>query len=134
MGQMINQRENDMKHRLAFFAATAAVIFATAGTVQAAPPWQHVRNIGMRQFVVVDPASSTNAEILKQAAQAVCTPAKACVVMFWSEAAAVPTTMPMTRVQQQAVIAQYMRNPASGSEELLLRCRSNEPTAAKCLR
>ena len=88
----------------------------------------------MWQFVVVEPTASTNAEILMQAARSICTPTKACMVVFWSDAAAIPTSMPMTRAQQKAVVARYMHNPTGVSEELLLRCRANDPAAAKCLR
>lgn len=114
--------------------AMAALLFTAAGTALAAPEWRYVRNIGTWQFVVVEPTASANAEILLRAARAICTPTKACMVVFWSDAAAVPTSMPMTRAQQKAVIARYMHNPTGVSEELQLRCREDAPAAAKCLR
>ena len=119
-----------MKQEPVFFA----VAMAAAGAAQAEQPWTHVGSVGQRQFVLVDPDAASDAATLKRAAEAVCEPGKACVVVFWSEAAAVPSQMPMTRPQQQAAVAQYFRNPASGSEELLMRCPANAPLGSKCLR
>lgn len=121
-----------MKQGLA--AGMAAAMIAAWGMAQAEPPWRHAGSMGMRQFVVVEPSVSADAETLKQAASGVCAANRACVVMFWSEASAVPKKMPMTRTQHRAVVAQYFRNPATGSEELLLRCQGDEPRGQKCLR
>lgn len=122
-----------MNQKLAF-AATAATVLAASGAGSVESPWNHVGSIGMRQLVVIDPAASGDAEMLKAAANSVCAPDQPCMVMFWSEEAAVPTKMPMTRAQQDAVVAQYLRNPASGSEELLLKCRESTGEGVKCLR
>lgn len=112
---------------------TMAAMLAVSG-VSLAAPWRHAGTMGMRQFVVVDPAVSDDAEALKQAAKEVCTPNQACVVLFWAAASAVPGKMPMTKAQQRAVVAQYFRNPATGTEELLLKCQGDEPRGQKCLR
>ena len=122
-----------MNQRLAL-GVVAAAMLAASGMVMAESMWRHAGTMGMRQFVVVDPARSGDAEMLKQAASKVCATSKACVVVFWSDAAAVPKKMPMTRAQQRAVIAQYFRNETTGSEELLLKCQSDEPKKHKCLR
>jgi hypothetical protein len=113
---------------------TAAAMLAASGMALAEAPWRHAGTMGMRQFVVVQPAAAADAAVLKRAAREVCLPGQACVVVFWREGAAVPKKMPMTRAQQRAVIAQYFRNPASGNEELLLKCRAGEPSGRKCLR
>lgn len=121
-----------MKRELA--SGIIAAMLAASGAALADPPWRHAGSMGARQFVVVDPAASTDAETLRQAAGEVCTPDRACVVLFWAEAKSVPKKMPMTQAQQQAVVARYFRNPASGNEELLLKCRGDEPGGSKCLR
>lgn len=114
------------------------IFAATAGTMAAATAraesWKHVGTIGRRQFVLVDPEVASDAATLKRAANAVCEPGKVCVVVFWSEETAVPSKMPMTLTQQQAAVAQYLRNPASGHEELLMKCRADGPVGVKCLR
>lgn len=120
--------------RRELLCGVAAAMLAAYGMAQAEPPWRHAGSMGMRQFVVVEPSASSDAETLKQAASGVCAANRACVVMFWSEASAVPKKMPMTRAQQRAVVAQYFRNPATGSEELLLKCQGDEPRGQKCLR
>jgi hypothetical protein len=88
----------------------------------------------MWQFVVVEPGASADTGTLMQAVKAVCTPRRACMVVFWSDATAVPVSMPMTHAQQQAVVARYMHNPTGVREELLVRCRADEPAGARCLR
>ncbi len=88
----------------------------------------------MWQFVVVEPKVAADEGTLMQAVKAVCVPHKACMVVFWSDATAVPTSMPMTHAQQQAVVARYMHNPTGVQEALLLRCRPGEPADARCLR
>lgn len=118
--------------------ATVAAMVAVAVTpgAYAQVQWKHVTSLGDRHFVLVEPSVAADEVLLKQAAAAACVAAdRACIVAFWSNAAAVPSAMPMTKAQQQAVVAQYMRNPVSGKEELLLRCRlPTNPAGAKCLR
>lgn len=121
-----------MKVNLAVVAASAAIM-ATSGAL-AQPQWKHVGTLGQRHMMVVEPAVATNVQLLKQAAATACVAAKPCVVAFWSDAAEVPSTMPMTMAQQQAMVAQYVRNPASGKEELMLKCTSADPAGTKCLR
>lgn len=122
-----------MKQKIAYVLAAAAML-ASSGIAQAEGQWRHAGKTGMRQFVVVAPAVSTDAAALKQAAGKVCAAGKPCVVLFWPEGEAVPTKMPMTHAQKQTVLAQYFRNPATGSEELLLRCRAGQTGGQKCLR
>src|SRR5512145_76224 len=102
---------------------TAALMLAVCGSALAQAQWRHAGTQGMRHFVVVAPAVSTEVETLKQAAREVCMSEQACVVMFWLEGATVPSRMPMTRAQHQAVVAQFFRNSATGSEALLLKCK-----------
>ncbi len=120
----------DMMLRL----AVAVTLLAAAGTASAAPAWKYVRNIGMWQFVVVEPRVSADTGTFMQAVRAICTPGRACMVVFWSDAAAVPASMPMTHAQQQAVVARYLHNPTGVHDELLLRCRADEPAGSRCLR
>lgn len=122
-----------MKQKIAYVLAAAAMM-ASSGIVQAEGQWRHAGKAGMRQFVVVAPAAATDAAALKQAAGKVCAAGKPCVVLFWPEGETVPTKMPMTQAQKQAVVAQYFRNPATGSEELLLKCQSGQAGGQKCLR
>lgn len=121
-----------MKQKIAYVLAAAAML-ASSGIVLAEVSWQQVGTMGMRQFVVVAPAVSTDAAALKQIADKVCAPGKPCVVVFWLEGADVPKNMPMTQAQNQAVVAQYFRNPATGSEELLLKCQAGQTGGQKCL-
>lgn len=130
----IDQQETyTMKQRIAYVLAAAAML-ASSGIALAEGQWRHAGKTGMRQFVVVAPAVSTDAAALKQAADKVCDAGKPCVVLFWPEGEVVPTKMPMTQAQKQAVVAQYFRNPATGSEELLLKCSADEANGHKCLR
>jgi len=113
-------------------AASALGLVALGALAQA--PWKEVRAIGQRHFVVVDASAARNPQVLRQAATAACLPVQPCVVTFWSDAAAVPRAMPMSLAQQQAVRAQYLRNPVTGKEELLLKCLPAGPVGVKCLR
>jgi hypothetical protein len=42
--------------------------------------------------------------------------------------------MPLTAAQNQAMVAQYTRNPATGQERLLLRCKGTEQPGQQCLK
>jgi len=120
-----------MRKNLTIYLAWAALL-ASSG-VLAEAPWKHVGTLGQRHLMLVDAGVQDNAEQLKQAALTVCAPAKPCLVAFWSDAAAVPAAMPMTSQQQQAMVAQYLRNPASGKESLLLKCPPYNTANTKCL-
>ncbi|HOE40262.1 MAG TPA: hypothetical protein PLB25_01305 [Rhodoferax sp.] len=111
----------------------STVIFATSEALAEAQ-WRHVGTLGQRHLVLMDVAVQDNVEQLNQAARAVCEPSSPCLVAFWSDVAAVPIAMPMSAAQQQAMVAQYVRNPASGKEELLLKCPPYSAASAKCLR
>jgi hypothetical protein len=121
-----------MTTNLTILAAMTAIL-ATSG-VLAQPQWTYFGTFGQRHLVVVDPAIADNVEHLKKVATVVCDTAGPCLVAFWSDAFAVPASMPMTAAQQQAMVAQYVRNLASGKEELLLKCPPFNSGSAKCLR
>lgn len=122
-----------MTTQSAMAALSVMLIAAGVSAAPAQPSWKHVSTLGQRHFVVIDAAQASDPQLLKQAAQATCPPAKPCVVAFWSDAAAVPAALPMSREQQAAQVAQYLRNPSSGSEELLLKCSAAQSAGAKCL-
>ena len=111
-----------------------ATVLAMASGALAQPSWKHVGSLGQRQLVVVEPAAAADSDLLRKAAAAACVPGQPCVVAFWSDIAEVPSSIPMSATQQQAMVAQYIRNPVSGAEELLLKCASDDQAAGKCLR
>ena len=114
-------------------AATALVLAASGALAQV--QWKEVGSLGQRHIMVVDAAVAGDAQALKQAAATACAAGRPCVVAFWLDAAQVPSSMPMTAEQQQAMVAQYARNPATGNEELLLKCGPGDSAAGtKCLR
>jgi hypothetical protein len=120
-----------MRAPLKILWISTALLVSSA--VLAEVPWKHVGTLGQRHLMVVDASVQDNAEQLKQAALTVCAPGKPCLVAFWADAAAVPAAMPMTSQQQQAMVAQYLRNPASGKETLLLKCPPYNTGNIKCL-
>jgi hypothetical protein len=107
---------------------------ALSATATAAAGWKLLGSQGDRYFVAVDAAQASNAALLKEAAAAACKPGKACVVLFWSDESAAATKMPMTAAQSKAVVAQFSRNPKSGQEDLLLKCKGTEPANSRCLK
>jgi hypothetical protein len=42
--------------------------------------------------------------------------------------------MPLTAAQSRGLVAQYARNPATGSSELLLRCQAGDTSKKRCLK
>ena len=120
-----------MKHQLVF---AAMAMMGASATAMAEAQWQHAGGVGMHQFVVVDQAASTDEAVLRSAVRSVCASEPACVVTFWSDAASVPTQMPMNHAQQHAAVARYVHTASLGNEELLFRCQANSPKGAKCLR
>jgi hypothetical protein len=114
--------------------ALAAAALGLVPWARAQTAWKEVGNIGERHFIVVAPADAGNATLIRKAAIAICAPGGPCVVDFWSEAASVPTILPMNPAQREAMVAEYLRNSASGSEALRLRCPPEAATGPKCLR
>lgn len=121
-------------NRMIIAAAIAATALAgVVGPAQAAG-WRVKATQGDRAFVVVEAAQQANAAVLQEAADSVCKPGKACLVMFWTDDTLAPTKMPLSAVQAQGLVAQYARNPATGSSELLLRCQPGDPAKKRCLK
>jgi hypothetical protein len=121
-----------MKKVLLTIALAAGV---TSGYMaDAATGWTLLGTQGARSFVVVDLALTGNPAALKEAASAVCKPASPCVVLFWTDAKQAAAKMPLTAAQNQAVVAQYTRNPATGQDRLLLRCKGAEQPGQQCLK
>ena len=120
-----------MRTHLSILLASTTLFASSA--VLAEVPWKHVGTLGQRHLMLVDASVQDNAEQLKQAALTVCAAGKPCLVAFWADAASVPAAMPMTSQQQQAMVAQYLRNPASGKETLLLKCPPYNTGNTKCL-
>jgi len=120
-----------MKFDLAIVVAVLAV--AASGALAQAQ-WKEVGRLGQRHMMVVDAAAAGDERLLKQAAAKTCASGHPCVVAFWLDVTEVPNAMPMTAAQQQAMVAQYIRNPAAGKEELLLKCGpGDEASGTKCL-
>jgi len=115
--------------------AIAATVFVAASGALAQSQSKHVGTIGNRHVVIVSPADSGNSAVLTKAAEEACVAGQPCVVGFWSDQTAAPNAMPMSRAQQEAMVAQYVRNPASGKTELMFKCISETPasTSIKCL-
>ena len=112
----------------ALLLCSAAVL---AQPVEAAG-WRLVAEQGARHFVTVDAALEANPAVYREAAASLCGAGKACIVMFWSDPQLAAGRMPLTAAQRDGLIAQFNRNPASGHEELLLRCRL--AVAPRCLK
>jgi len=121
-----------MKKSLLILTAAAAAI--AAPSAHSAQDWTVKGSSGDRAFVVVQKAQQADAAALVQAAQAVCKPDRACLVQFWTDPALAPAKMPMSPAQQAGVVAQYTRNPSTGQEQLLLKCRDGEPQIQRCLK
>lgn len=115
--------------KVAMLVATLCAIPAVA----LAGGWKHLATEGSRHFVVVDAAAAGGEAPFREAASTVCAAKKPCLVLYWTDEGKAASKMPMTKAQSQAIAAQFRRNPASGQDELLLRCTSNE-TTERCLK
>jgi hypothetical protein len=102
-------------------------------TVALADGWKHLATEGFRHFIVVDAATVGSEAALREAASAVCVAKKPCLVLYWTDEGKAATKMPMTKAQSQSIAAQFRHNPASGQDELLLRCTTDEATE-RCLK
>jgi hypothetical protein len=102
-------------------------------TVALAGGWKPLAAEGFRHFVVVDAAAAGSEAVFREAAASVCGAGKPCLVLFWSDEGKAATKMPMSGEQSQAIVAQIRRNPASGQDELLTRCKTSE-ASERCLR
>lgn len=121
-----------MKKVLLTIALAAGV---TSGYMaDAATGWTLLGTQGARSFVVVDPAQKDNPAVYKDAAATACKTGSPCVVLFWADAKQAAAKMPLTAAQNQAMVAQYTRNPATGQERLLLRCKGTEQPGQQCLK
>lgn len=114
--------------------ATAVMALAGIAVQAQAAQWRLKATQGDRAFVVVDPAQQANTAVLQQAADSVCKAGKGCLVMFWADESLAPAKMPLTAAQSRGLVAQYARNPATGSSELLLRCQAGDTSKKRCLK
>lgn len=114
-------------------ASLALMLGALAAAPMANAGWNVVGSQGARHFVTVSAADAGEA-VYRQAAAGVCRAGQACIVMFWTDAAQTPARMPMTTEQRAAVVAQYTRNPATGHEEILLKCSPGTAPRGRCLK
>jgi hypothetical protein len=111
----------------ALSVALAAVAFGAAADAA-----KLVGTQGMRSFVVVSPADAASEAALKQAAASVCKAGSPCQVLFWSDPQLAASKMPLSPAQQQAIVAQYSRNPGTGQETVMLKCKA--PDEKRCLK
>lgn len=112
----------------------ALLMFSAPGLALAEQWWRHVGTIGMRQFVMVSPSVVNNAKQLKLAANSVCTPSQACVVVFWLEdRSQSKSAKKLTLTQRRTIVAQYVRNPFTSIEQLQMKCQGHAQTGSKCL-
>lgn len=121
-----------MKHALMKLPILMAVLCGMPSAATAGG-WKHLATQGFRHFVVVDTATMGSEAALIDAASAICVAKKPCLVLYWTDESKAASRMPMTKAQSESVAAQFRRNPATGQEELLLRCTTNEATE-RCLR
>lgn len=109
-------------------------LLAAAATMQpATAAWNLTGSQGARHFVTV-PAAEASDSVYRQAAASVCRAGQACIVMFWTDPAQAASRMPLTQAQRAAQAAQYTRNPATGHEQLLLRCDAGSTAKGPCLK
>lgn len=121
-----------MKYQI-LIGAAAMCIAAAALQPAAAAAWQVTGGQGARHFVTVG-AGQASAAVYRQAATSVCRAGQACIVMFWTDASQAATRMPLSAAQRAALAAQYTRNPATGHEELLLKCDAGSSPKGRCLK
>lgn len=113
----------------------AAAALAACASSALAAGWTTLSSQGMRHFVSVDAgAAAAGTQVFKDAAASLCQPKKPCVILFWSDANRAARKMPLSADQQKSLVAQYTRNPASGHEEVLLRCTGGEAAGVRCLK
>lgn len=99
----------------------------------AADGWLHVRSVGMFNMVLVDKMRERNQEIYLAALGAVCESRDPCKILFWSDERLVPTAMPMTDAQANAIRANFFINKETGERSILWSCHV-DPGARDCFR
>lgn len=110
-----------------------AIALCAIPAVALAGGWKQMAAEGFRHFVVIDAAAASDAAVFREAASAVCATGKPCLILYWTDEGKAASKIPMSSAQSQAVVAQLRRNPASGQDELLMRCTSANATE-RCLK
>jgi hypothetical protein len=86
-------------------------------------PWRLVRTVGMMQMVLVEQSLEKNQEIYRQAIKKLCSGKNLCFVYFWTDESLVPSAMPMTDTQSNALKANWSYNGNTGHRQLLWSCK-----------
>lgn len=106
-----------------FGCGLVAAGLSAAAAAQGAPGWRHLRTIGMIDMVVVDKAREKEKDIYRLAFSQVCgRKPDFCKVMFWADERLVPTRMPMTDAQADALRANFTINSRTGTRSILWNC------------
>ena len=100
-----------------------------------APHYTRVLRAGMSEFVWIDPKFSTDPAVFEQAITEVCSDEDVRAVLFWDNRDAIPPGFPLSHDAVGAQIAQYNRNPATGSEQFFYIRNGNKvlPTGSRPL-
>lgn len=114
-------------------APMLAAVLCAIPVAALAGGWKQMAAQGFRHFVLVDTAAASDESVYREAASTVCVPGKPCLVLYWTDEGKAASKMPMSSAQSQAVVAQLRRNPASGQDELLMRCASADDSV-RCLK
>ena len=94
-----------------------------------AKDWEVVRQQGMTVLVVVAKDKEAEESVYRAAIRDICKRGQFCKIMFWSNKADVPLSLPMTDKQATAQTADYVYNPKTRFDELLWNCRIvNDPS------
>lgn len=120
---------------LALFLVAGSTLTGAA-LAQSGQGWQHVRTVGMIDMVLVDRARDKDKDVYRLAIGSVCGPKLKrgfCKVLFWSDAAMVPRSMPMSVAQARAMRADWTYNDRASFRQLLWAC-DIEPDPAQCFK
>ncbi len=108
---------------IAFFLGSCALDEKAAVGEKA---WKRVGEMGYVLFVLVNKSDETNLAVYEDAIRSLCLPDFFCSLRFWSDKAEVPTSLPMTIAQSEAITAEYLHNPGVIHERFRWNCLINK--------
>jgi hypothetical protein len=102
-------------------------------TFQGRPNWREAGSIDSSHFVVMS-QTVRDLEEFQAAGERICGKQRPCAVSFWTDPAMVPTQLPLSALQERALVATYRVDPMRGAGTWRWDCnRFSDAEATECL-
>jgi hypothetical protein len=109
-----------MKKMLAICFAIVFLLNACGSASSVPAPtinFQLIGSDGVNNFAIIEP---TDRDGLLSVANFICKDSDFCYIYFWNNTQYAASSFPLMEVQEEAIIAKYRQNQATGQKEMLI--------------